>query len=509
MDPNCTPPPADPCAQYAAIPADHTACTEAIPKCPGFVGSPLQTCLDHYVAISHGPPPPPPPPTNRAVGWQATMTDTTLFDPQANAENQNGAYDVKVDAGGTVQINEGGGKFLDQKDAFASQASMLGACATTSVNGRTDDACAADPNNPECTGLNAALGNATTCSQPGPVDPNTGQPTCLAYGAFGYNVNEWLVFGQQYFNGMAGCFAVGDTADSTGLNPTGDRTRDRGGRLQALTDFAAFPPGTGAGPLEVSGSSTITGQPGKNGVTEAQTVRWKAVADKVDDGAAYLGLERGALIERAATGQTFLSAFTDSPFAEKLAKTARDLAEAALADPTETLDAVKQRRLAEAGDAPAIPSSPSGSSVSQTSTASAEGPSRQPASAGPAPAAASSRAAANPPGAPARTLLEGGAAATAPPNPQRTGTTLGANAGNSDLADARALLGTSPPGKAAPAAPAAGSQTSPELGSSEASLFERVSLSYRRYTPELRAYEESKTARDVRLTEKPAFFQDL
>ena len=74
-------------------------------------------------------------------------------------------------------------------------------------------------------------------------------------------------------------------------------------------------------------------------------------------------------------------------------------------------------------------------------------------------------------------------------------------------ADARAALSDGT--RTLPQAASVPAQASPELGSLDSSLFERITRSYRRHTPSLKAYDESKTARDVRLTEQPAFFKDL
>ena len=134
--------------------------------------------------------------------------------------------------------------------------------------------------------------NATTCAKPGPIDPRTGKKTCLVYGAYGYDINEWLVFAQQYFNAMTGCFAVGDAGDSTGVKADPDKSLGRRNRLDTFSDFASFPPKEISPGKQTSGASTITGKIKDINLNEEQTVRWKSVADKVDDGAAYIGLEQ-------------------------------------------------------------------------------------------------------------------------------------------------------------------------------------------------------------------------
>jgi len=407
---------------------------------------------------------------NRAIGYQATKLNETLFDKQASENQQVGDHVVKMNPDGSFQVTDGPGAILSQKDAQLAQNQTLLACSATNLSGRKDAACANDPNHPECTGMTASLGNAANCAKPGPTDPKTGQPTCLEYGAFGYTGVEWLTFGQQYYDGLTGCFAVGAGPDPTGIAADPNKMVSRALRLGGLDNFA--PPtvgasGSGAGPLS---ASDITGTDRKN---DAQA---EALAAQYDDGAGYLGLERGDLIRSAAAGKSFLSVFTESPFATALDAAKREATIAALAEPAATKTKVRIAKDESEAMPPASAAKKAGLALAFEGAGAGGRRERDLAA--------------------ASALLGAPVPSHIRPNKER------------DLAAARALLGDAPlPARAASAA----SPVLPgrELGGLEATLFERVSLSYRRHAPSLQSLGDSKTARDVRLTEEPAFFKDL
>jgi hypothetical protein len=501
-DVNCNPPPSDPCS-FATSAADHATCMLQLPACQAqrLTGPPLTACLQHGMATtgsntqtSTSTNTSTSTSTNRAVNYSATMTNTSMFDTQVNLNSQTGNVTVQlVDPLGTaVNVTDAPGTFLTQKDALDAQGNMLLSCASVNLGGRVDTNCATNPNAPECTGMSAALGNGTTCSAYGPPDPKTGVKPCLSYGAYGYTIDEWFVFGQQFFNGMTGCFLVGDKADSTGASADPNKNFSRANRMELNAPTAD--PGLTVGPgIDGTGRSSITGVPGNVNVSGSATSTikavpagfWQTLAAKYDDGAAYLGLERGDLIKQASSGGTFVDVVSSSPFVQSLEEGTKNLVTAALGNPSDTIAGAKEKgaKMAEAA-------------------AGEGGTARDPASvAAKEPAVTTSGGPAASKGASVAAASRGGAGAGA-------GVGSAASSATHDIDAARALLGG---GNTAPAVPGRvkGILASPELGSPEASLFERVTLSYRKHAKDLKAYDESKTARDVRLTEEPAFFKDL
>ncbi len=392
----------------------------------------------------------------------------TLFDEQALAHKQT---DEKIDGDHT---------FISQADALKAQSDVLLGCTVTNVSGRTDTTCATTPNDPECAGMSNSLSNATSCNNPNP--PGT-QPACQSYGAYGYSLDEWLVFGQQFYNGMSGCFAP-----KTGV----DKTDDRHARMQNLTDFASLP-------SVASGQSSTTGQSNITGNVQADTpfvvplLDWQLVAAKVNDGATFLGLEQGELIHRASTGATFLSAITDSPFAEKLGQDTRQLVEAALADPSDTLKRLQEKKLALAqaqkekdGEAAEAPIPPSETTADRT-----------PASGSLPPTAASDSKAGASSG--EQPVVQAG-----PQTPPDLAKAAQLDS-SSIVPDSTGSEILTPPEPTI----AAENKSGVEFGNNETSLFDRVSISYRHHAQELSTYGESKTAHDIRILEEPSFFKEL
>jgi hypothetical protein len=377
---------------------------------------------------------PPPPPTStdtsRATGYVATHINDDLYRLEAITPQQ------------TDQIIPGDHKFIGQGESFGAQSSVLYSCTVTNISGRADGTCSSTPDDPECAGMSRSLANATTCSTP-PAVP--GDP-CPQYGSAGFTMDEWLVFGQQYYNGMGGCF-------SAKLGP--DKSDARQQNMRNLADFASLSAASKGTGSDISGRSGMDLPP----------FDWQTLAAKVNDGSTYLGLESGELIHGASVGRSFLSIFTESPFAEKLAKDTKTLMKSALDNPSDVMDRVKERKLAASpkdGDEP--------DPVAQLEGAAGRAPASD---AIPAPAA--------PAGTSALTGTPGGAPKDndSPTPPENANAAL-----------------------AVPAPPQ-------ELGNSEISLFQRVSLAYRHHAPKLKSYDDSKTARDLREMDTPTFFKEL
>lgn len=438
------------------------------------------------------------PPVNRAENWEAKKEDNTLFDEPAGRDTQKGAYTVKLDATGQMKVYETtNGAFQTQADAFVAHNNVLIGCTGTNINGRTDNLCTLTPNHPECTGLNATLQNAVFCAEPPPPGSPPGTP-CRSFGAYNYTIDEWLVFGQHYYNGMSTCVQAKDGPD---------KSTERRNRMVALTDIASFP-GTTPGDLkDGSSASSITGE---TKVVNAET-RAKEMMERFDDGAAYLGFNKGELILRAYKGESFITAFSDSPFAEKLAKSLRETVDYALGNPAEPMEKAKEKRVAEIekkkqeAEAKGEPLEAEGAR-SLASGDNATGPvagtgGDNSASGGGSGASASLHAYGQ--GSPSGAAAGSGSAQI---NSLRQDGLLGKtvlSGGPGSYGDQPASL--SPAAGSAAAGAQAGLSAEPE----EASLFQRVKVSYRRYAPQLRAYGESKAARDVRLTDTPEFFRDL
>jgi hypothetical protein len=456
------------------------------------------------------------PPVNRAIGWEAKKENTSLYDEQAGANTQKGSYSVVYDPDASVSSNEQdrykvyettGGTFQSQAEAFTAHNNVIIGCTGTNINGRTDNLCTVTPNHPECTGLNLTLQHAVFCNNPPPPGSPPGTP-CASFGAYGYNIDEWLVFGQHYYNSMSGCINVKDAVDPESKD--GSTKGARASRMVALTDIASFPGATPGNLKDGSAASTITGE---TKVVTAET-RAKEMMERFDDGAAYLGFNKGELILRAYKGESFITAFSDSPFAEKLTKSLRETVDYALGNPTEPMEKAKENRVAEL-------EKKKQEAESRGETLEAEGARSL---------ASSERAAGGPVASTGGDSSVGGTSrgASASLHAYGQGSASGAGYGSSSGSNSaqinslrqdgllgKAVLsggpvsyGDQPPSPAAGSA-ATGAQAGLAAEANEASLFQRVKVSYRRYAPQMRAYGESKAARDVRLTDTPEFFRDL
>jgi hypothetical protein len=518
LDPNCQNGPVDPCAGFLNVPVAYNNCRFSMPKCSGMSGPVLAACLANQVQTSAGTTLTATVTTtstststnvNRANNFTATKYDDGLFNDQATSSAQLSVQSPAGSTGTAAQTGDsvGAGSILTQNDAYNAQNAVITGCAGTNLSGRTDSLCASTPNDPECTGLNSSLSNAATCAQPGPNDPVTGKPTCLKYGSFGFTIDEWLVFGQQYYNSLTGCFNVVDAADNTGVNSDTNKLVTRSDRLQAMGDFAATVPDPNAAVAAGANKSSVTG------ASQASTIStggkpqkvpvWQSVSEKFDDGASVLGYDRGELVKRSVSGESFAAAFNESPFAASLPRDTRAQVEAALGDPGPAMDKAKEQKLAQTGGEtseiaqeknPQSTANTTGSPIAGSAKASL--PSSITSTATVASGAATSNGA-------TRTIAS---AAIAQATTSAGGRELTerekayARAGLSGSAAAAAVSGRRPTLERTQPSPAA---------SLEVTLFERVTTSYRRITPRMKLLDDSKTASDVRDTEAPAFFKNL
>lgn len=449
------------------------------------------------------------PPPNRAVDWAAEKQDDSLFSEQANAETQQGGYVVQINQNNQMQVHEStNGSFQTQADAFNAHNSVLMGCTATNINGRTDNLCTLTPNHPECTGLNATLQNAVFCNSPPPPGSPPGTP-CQSFGAYGYNIDEWLVFGQQFYNGMSTCIQTREGSD---------KSEERRNRMTALTDMASFPPQTGGDLKHGSSASSITGDAK---VINAET-RAQEMAARFDDGAAYLGFNKGELILRAYKGESFLSAFSDSPFAEKLASSLRDTVDYALGNPEDITQKAQEQRAAEI-EKKKEEMEAKGETLEQN-------PSRKIASQGGAPSTVTEGSAPNlnSTNAAVAAWAAGGKSAgkNGAPLQARGGAGIGGGnatnkAGQAGVGGRNGILGkdglVAAGGDGAEGGDKATGEGKPEVESqasaanaeTDTSLFIRVSQRYRHYSRQMSAYTRSKTAKDIGSMETPEFFRDL
>jgi|GEM_PF-4844394 len=417
-------------------------------------------------------PPPPPSGTNvqapvvgggRADDWDASKYNSGMYDELA-AGDEYGA--------------------LNQGTAMSQYNKVLFLCVNHNVSGRPDDLCTVTPTHPECTGLKQSLQYATNCDVPPPPGSPPGA-ACKGYGGQGYVIDEWLVFGEQYYAGMGGCLAAKEGAD---------RANDRADRMGNLTDITSLGATVGGGEVERSGASTITG---KTKALKLSSIT-KKLSEEIDDGAEVLGYDRGEIFSRALKGQPFATVFGESPFAGKLASSIKDSIDAAFGNAAEVKAKANEKRMAEVESIRAKKEAAGESTVAiddalaklkapkgNEAIASLEKSARTPASTGVAKELEKLRTA---------------------PSKSWLALSVGAD-GQVKGSGLDAIAPANVPAAAASASPAATLEGTE--GDIEASLFQRVRLSYRRLAPSMTAYSESKTARDIRLTDTPQFFRDL
>jgi hypothetical protein len=218
---------------------------------------------------------------------------------------------------------------FSQKDTFTLQSNLMYGCVDTSLNGRSDDVCQSNPKAPECVGLSASLSNATNCLEYiVPANPALG---CKTYGTAEHPMEDWIAFGNNYFNTLAQC------SDTKTSNDTTKKS------LKSLTEMIAFDPTSpvGSGPSILSGAQ-------KSGINSSISVGnisdendWNNLLNKFDDGASRLGYQNGDLIKSAQKKQSFFDVVTSSPFAEDLNVVNRAKIESGIADASFIVERVK------------------------------------------------------------------------------------------------------------------------------------------------------------------------
>lgn len=251
---------------------------------------------------------------NRAETWTATKINDKLFEDQTTA-----GYTHTNAQGVTTAA-------IGQNEAFTANANVMTKCVETNLNGRTDQACAATPTNPECVGMRQATQSATTCEEY--LDASRPEAGCRRYGSGGYTMEEWLAFSGQYYAGIANCF---DTKSRNDL---------KNNRIVALTEGVK----TGTTDPTPSGANEISsGISGTTGASRSPGTE-SASLELEEDGSEFFGLEKGELLRRAKTGASFYEVVKDSPFAEKLNAGLKEKLDYGLTESSLVADRVRVRQ---------------------------------------------------------------------------------------------------------------------------------------------------------------------
>lgn len=189
---------------------------------------------------------------------------------------------------------------FSQLESFTVQSNVMYNCVDTSLNGRQDNVCQTNPNAPECVGLRKTLENATNCLEYF-VPATLG---CKTYGTAEHPAEDWVAFGNNYYNTLSQC---------TGTKTSSDGTKQR---LQSLTEMLMYDPNAPTGP----GITLLKdySQSGWNsGISETKKEEglfsslWK-------DGASLLGYQDGDIIKSAAKKESFFDVVVNSPFVNDL-----------------------------------------------------------------------------------------------------------------------------------------------------------------------------------------------
>jgi hypothetical protein len=371
------------------------------------------------------------PPPNRAEGWNSVTNNDTMFD--AGVPNTDS---------------------VRQSDAYILNSNANGSCIETTFVGRSDGDCATNPTHPECVGFNKTVQNATTCVEYF-VPASLG---CKVYGAGGYSMEEWLSFGEQYHQGMSGCFGFKNQND-TDLN-----------NISSLADM-------------LTGS---TEDPGQNGnISSSSSISKSTLRDKDDegktkDGSLYLGYEDGEILRRTKAGESFLDILTDAPFTQKLNPEQKKSAKNAITNANEIAEkALEKRGLIANKNEQKSGGEGSGGGTSIASNKSGNTQTGNNAGGG----------------------TSGGSGT--PPPPQLP---LPA-AGNKTISstETKRTLASSEANKAVEQL----ARSSAKSLGEDASLFERVAQYYRRKTPSMKSLEASETGSALKAMETPALFRSL
>lgn len=406
---------------------------------------------------------------------------------------------------------------IDQSSAGIVGSNLMFDCVETNLMGRSDKLCKDSPNHPECVGLNKAIDNATACLDP--IDPPDGVP-CKKYGTKDYSMDEWIAFGTQYYTGMTECYSTKTRIEAARIGTVDGKDTLR---MESLTSIMSSTPtgpgldGTVTG-KRVDTSSSVTGNP-KDQELAVNPSGFKSISD-LDDGSVFLGYEKGELLKGAAEGKAFYQVVTKSPFAENLKPKNLKILENGLMEANLVIDKARVAgRLPALGEneeqyANATKDDGPGSNVSkreETTGASSWRAAKEEAAPAAGPAAAPAVPTASAPAAPAPerklmlheriALLEAQAKARL----SGKGDGRGLNSLGDDHLDhskARNGAATGAGGAAADANAAAG------IGSSETSLFERITLAYRKRSDGFKSLESAE-GRELRTMEAPKIFREL
>lgn len=367
-------------------------------------------------------------------------------------------------------------EILRQSDAFITTVNVAGSCIETNLQGRNDADCAANPNHPECAGLNKALENASNCEE----WFNPASLGCKRYGAHGFTMEEWLAFGTEYFEG--GIKPCDTHMTRVRTLDSGDPNKNVIEDMKSMTDMVSATQG-----LTESGGQE-RGQSGISGSTEKR---------ELEDGSTYLGYENGEILKRARAGDSFLDVITESDFYKKLSFSQKRSAANAVENAEEIAEKTREKKGLLAKD------------------------SKQKEEEGRSPAAALADSSLKSKG-----PRDGETAGytTVPQQLELSGAVTGAAkaTGTGKAENAAITLMTIPTNaffdvnenarlieKQRAAALAAEQAARNAKVLEEFSLFERVRMMYQKRAPSLRRMEISETARAVRSTEAPQFFNSL
>lgn len=349
-----------------------------------------------------------------------------------------------------------------QANAFVMGSNVMGGCVGTNVGGRTDSVCAASPKSPECVGLNQALRNAANCL----TRDDAGE--CTSWGADGFTMTDWMAFSSQYASSMTGCYSTKTRTDAL-VTP-----------MAGLTEMASGAPVT---------VPTVAPEESSSGISRSTAVNalgWKELSERFPDGSVYLGYENGEIMRRAFAGEPFAAIVNESPFVAKLDRTKRNAVEETLADPDSAVAKALEGRSAAGGAEVSVASAGVPVGVSAPVGAEVSAPHKDPTPLAPTPRG--------------RGILESHAQTTGASTP------VPLDAGARQLASIEKIS----PGAMNPLSDLRGPAVSPAPAEMHGiSLFERVSVSYRKRRREFHTHGSTKAGDEIRGMGTPEAFRNL
>jgi hypothetical protein len=328
-------------------------------------------------------------------------------------------------------------------------------------------------------------------------------------------MEEWMAFGTQFDNALQGCGG----SQATVNNAVADHP------LQSLTDMLSYDPTTptptGVTIVTSGSSSTVSGSVKQEPPLKVNAFSWEEAAKKFDDGASVLGYDDGDILRKTGQGESFLDIVTESPFAQNPNEPNQKSLENGINNAGEIAENARERQkaLAQMGNEPGDSgNAPKGESITPSS---AGDDGHQAANKGSQADAGVTYVGETPtPGA------AGPKTATPLPASERIDANANTGAGAPSAGHAahrmtiaekiealqKAALAARKAGRALASLAATGE--SPDIKRTDEemvgySLFERVSLMYRKRGPSLERYEASATARDIQKMSQPEFFKGL